>query len=499
MTKQEKAKILLNVADAYYRRGSAIQYNQLSMDRVVRVTPRRQKFFSPEAATEQSVHFLDCATFVWVVYYEAFGLKMPADLTWQMTEVVKPRVYYRGFTHSETDTERQQIEADIREKLEPGDLMVYARTSGSGHAMLYIGNGRFMHCTYKNQDGDYDYAGLCNRFHDGGSLYIDSIDGLFTKPDDTPASKRSIFRDNVKCFAVLRPLDNVNEPTTNTKLRLANSPDLDFSVLSSVYGGQTASIGDDIVYTVKICSRSSKDRTVSLNFQAPDSASLLEDSVREVTVPAGNSIEVSYRVRINDTESPLLDAPMLTANGFHVAANPILLGKNPSAESVEKLVRSFFAELEAETDVYAAACQAYSVQGISIPDTAAECFDRLFYRFDALNGDVLYRGTQNPQKDMAVYSLFGGAGVITPEMVYDGNCRTVYVSVHDLMPGDLILVSDDSLYLSTHVGFYTGDALYGDFSGNTSREFLRDEEMRRYIDSLLGRYAFVVLRPFLKV
>ena len=53
MTKKEKLDALLETAYAYYRRGAAIQYHQLSLDRVVRVTLRRKRGMPPEASTKQ--------------------------------------------------------------------------------------------------------------------------------------------------------------------------------------------------------------------------------------------------------------------------------------------------------------------------------------------------------------------------------------------------------------------------------------------------------------
>ena len=73
MTQQEKTDALLAVAKAFYDRGPCVQYDQLSMDRLLRVTPRRRRMAAPEDATRQSTLFLDCSSFVWSAYYNAFG------------------------------------------------------------------------------------------------------------------------------------------------------------------------------------------------------------------------------------------------------------------------------------------------------------------------------------------------------------------------------------------------------------------------------------------
>ena len=68
MTTDLSAAALLSAAEAFLARGDAIQYDQRSMDRVVQITPRRDKLAPPEAATVQHMLFLDCSSFVNAVY-----------------------------------------------------------------------------------------------------------------------------------------------------------------------------------------------------------------------------------------------------------------------------------------------------------------------------------------------------------------------------------------------------------------------------------------------
>lgn len=58
MIEHEKTDALLAVAKAFYDRGPCVQYDQLSMDRLLRVTPRRRRMAAPEDATRQSTLFL---------------------------------------------------------------------------------------------------------------------------------------------------------------------------------------------------------------------------------------------------------------------------------------------------------------------------------------------------------------------------------------------------------------------------------------------------------
>ena len=135
MRKEEKQRILLAVARAYYDRGVYCQYDQRSMDRVLELTPRRRKRLPPEAGNSQHTLFLDCSGYVSAIYLQAFGYELPSDLTWHMVEHVEPKVFYYEVTHEETREERERLETEIRGLLEPGDLITYQRISG-GHVIM---------------------------------------------------------------------------------------------------------------------------------------------------------------------------------------------------------------------------------------------------------------------------------------------------------------------------------------------------------------------------
>ena len=81
MEPSQKAAGLLAAAEAFLARGASIQYDQLSMDRLLRVTPRHSRCASPEEATAQHRLFLDCARFVHSVYFTAFGQELEADVS----------------------------------------------------------------------------------------------------------------------------------------------------------------------------------------------------------------------------------------------------------------------------------------------------------------------------------------------------------------------------------------------------------------------------------
>ena len=140
MTTDLSAAALLSAAEAFLARGDAIQYDQRSMDRVVQITPRRDKLAPPEAATVQHMLFLDCSFFVNAVYHTAFGRVLDADLTWHMAQMIQPCVFRWQFSHAETPEERRRISRETAALLRcVGDLVQEPRKVGAGDLVQPVG------------------------------------------------------------------------------------------------------------------------------------------------------------------------------------------------------------------------------------------------------------------------------------------------------------------------------------------------------------------------
>ena len=115
--KTMKTEALFAMAEAYFLRGEWLQYDQLSMDRVVRISPRRESFAPPEAASPSRRLHLDCSSFVWALFYMTFGYMLEADLTWHMTNYLRPEVFYYEPTHKETPECIAELKRQIAELL----------------------------------------------------------------------------------------------------------------------------------------------------------------------------------------------------------------------------------------------------------------------------------------------------------------------------------------------------------------------------------------------
>ncbi len=475
-----KTKAILTVAKAYIARGKKLQYDQRCMDRKLFLTPRRTKCMPPESATEQHTLYLDCSSYVGGIFYEAFGQELPYDLTWHMVDYLKPRLFYYERTHKETPEEVAELIQTMRNILKSGDVITYDRTSGSGHTLLYMGGDKYTHCTPHGRPDSYDYKNRKNREYEDGGVFVDSMTELLEeKLFATPST--------IKRIVIERPLDVMGEPTENTLARMGDAKDLILGVEASHCGGRHAVKGETVTYTVWI-ENQGEERTVTVEFNS---------SKQMVHLLKEEQAEINFETVVETEDGCYIETPMLTVNGLTVWVPRVLSGKAMEAEQVSRLNQRIKQEiLDGKTSIEAASC-AYEEMGIKMPEKEEEYIYRCFYLHDSTSGDVLSRRAQNPEKDLAVYSLFGGTGVTTPEMVSNPYIRCNQIRRSDLMAGDLILCGDTPYADQVYSCYYTGDQLIGSFAYGNKAEVLKEDAIDKMIDSLFGHFCFVVIRPCL--
>lgn len=490
MTTDLSVAALLAAAEAFLARGNSIQYDQRSMDRVVQITPRRDKLATPEAATEQHMLFLDCSSFVNAVYHAAFGRVLDADLTWHMAQMLQPCVFRWHASHTETPEERRRISREVTMLLRPGDLLVMDKGS-NGHVVL-IGDGVYYHCNQKGGEKGYRYDLRQEAFTPGGAVYREPLAALLNSEAPNQPDICCVFDDAVQGFCVLRPLPRMGIPTPASVARLKDAAGLYCSVLSSHPGGRSAALGETVTYTVCIHSRLASKQAVRVTFTTPASCGGEPRSVL-LALPAGETAQATFSLIVPSIDVPFLTAPTVTVNGLPVWAERVLLHVGLSSAQQRQITAAVRQAAAAGQDIWAAAAQSYALLGITLPTGVPEALTALFRRYDAVPGDVLWRLPQQPRCDASLYSFFGGTGVITPEAGGDSTIRTRRITPADLTPGDIILCSSDALFRQTAVLFLTEDGLLCQDSGQIT--LLRLEDAQQKIESLPGQFCYIVLRP----
>ncbi|MBO4880161.1 MAG: C40 family peptidase [Firmicutes bacterium] len=496
MEKKEKAAILLNTAKAYLARGPWIQYDQLSMDRIVRCSARRSAFAPPEAGTEDLPLFLDCSSFLWNCYYQTFGYMLEADLTWHMIDMLHPRVFYYELTHEETEEEQKAVCERVKGLLEPGDIVTFERTDHSGHTMLYAGEGRFLHSTQQHGFNGYQYDEMRNIFDPAGTVCEDTCERWFTPWDGSDWTKLYLLRSNVKRFSVHRPLDLAGDPTQQALARYHRAKDLVCSVTADVRPGQTVPNGNPVVYTVSVRNDGETDIAVEIEYTAKKDIVEEKQGFRVVSVQAGETEKITFTVTA-DAEKPYIEEPQVLVNGLRIWAPRVLAGTALPSECAVALVKAAAHLTGKNIDLLAMLQPVCESLGYPVPDSVSYALHTLFFLHDTEIADVVSRRPQRPEKDLCVYKLYGGTGVLTPQNASGADLRTTHITREYLQPGDMILCADDALFRKTYAVLWTGKKLIGCFEFGAVASERSGKEADRWIDTLFGRFCFAVLRPSL--
>lgn len=205
-------------------------------------------------------------------------------------------------------------------------------------------------------------------------------------------------------------------------------------------------------------------------------------------------VSVSFLAKVDSSQEVKMIGPKVTVNNLEIYVSEILVGNPIDNTMLEKITEAVKAKINDKTSAIEVASSVYGEYGIEVEDDERKNIQNCFSLHDSTKGDVLSRKIINIKKDCGVYSLYGGYGVVTPEIKTNYKVRCVKIQRRDLMAGDIILCSDDPYGNDTYSAFYTGDELTGCFQASSKPKTIRDSEI---IDSLFGRFCFVVLRPYM--
>ncbi len=445
-----KLEALRAVAKAFYDRGGWVQYDQLSMDRVWRVTPRRQKFAQPEEATAQHTLFLDCSSFVFAVFYQAFGYCLGADLTKDMMNLERIRRFHYVVSGGESERDKTRVLAEFKQCLQPGDVVVYVY-EGNGHTLLYAGEGILYHCSTNGAPSSYDYEARHDNIYPGGALNrVDS--GILFAPLDTDMHGRNyLFNPKNTAFCILRPLDEVESVSAQTLRRMKGLNDLRVELDCSHPEGRTATVGEEIIYTLKLENLAEQSQTADLRCDGHRLKVEIQPHGAEALIFKVMAAEPSKQ---GETMAP----PEVKVNGVLVPAPRVLLAG-------------------------AGCCDG------NLAFDPEKALDAIFEPLSAEEGAVYrQRGVIEPNPGL-VPGFFGGMGVITPEIEQDPGIRIHKMSFSALQAGDQI-VYREAFQSPAMSAVYLGDGLL---------EGLDREKSARFIDALFGCFCFAVLRGLINL
>ena len=370
ITREQAA--LERAALAFYDKHGFVQYDQFGMisansgDPLSVYNTRRECFATPEAVSEERITHLDCSSFVWAIYDNAFG--NAAELFPPKTGLMEPYVlkeseqgriapdmpvvYLQTIPEQErTEENQQRILDEMRAILQPGDLILYRReirekNKNGGHVVMYL-DGDY---TIEVRGGSYDYAAGKDNVEEGGAILLYPLNELLFSP---AGGKRYIFgKENVYLVSILRPLNTGKCHVTQecaARMQLAH-----LSVTKrALPEGQTVRPGQEFAFTVELNNAAafgtSEDLTVTVTdplpsnacFVSADNGGELIDGVvtwKDIPIANGETRALQYTVKVS-AENGFVTSGRGAVNGLPFGYRDIEIAKDLTDAQCAELLR----------------------------------------------------------------------------------------------------------------------------------------------------------------
>ncbi|MBR5139688.1 MAG: C40 family peptidase, partial [Clostridia bacterium] len=348
--------IVREVAYAYYRQGSQIYYDQ----------SWRATNFSPEEATAQKHLNLDCSSYVNSVYYEAFGynvLGVPISQKGPTTEnftsyardnlgIAKDVIGYWETADYTDAAVQKQLLLDIQSSLEVGDIIVFRRgktEATSGHTLIYVGGGKFLHstgskCTYDEANPESSKDVCSKTEYQNGTIGLLNTSELFTNTSSSRYLFKKTDSETIFTFCQIRPLALNLTPTEKTENRVKIAGvDVEKTVSPGV--GAAVCRGETITYTLEIKNYSSNRYTgvifeeiLSENVEFVSGSDCIrldgQRLIADLTIAGGDHFVISWTVRVKaDAENGArIESKNTTIGGMNIFATENYVSAYTDAE-----------------------------------------------------------------------------------------------------------------------------------------------------------------------
>ena len=340
-------KALIATAEAYLLRGDRTQYSDDGQG----ANRYEGTIKQPEDYTVDQYGYTNCAYFTYDVHWATYGYAAKAILSSSEKLQVQNNTKYladaaayqwdpetktggnastifycepmvkSGSTWVSNMTEQEQAEAKqyIIDNLRPGDIICIRRTTGSGHAMLYAGNGTIIH----SSGSSYSSSNKTDTHE--ASVRFRMVADLF----DPTIYNETSYVFNLESFSIVR-LQNLKTDaaaTENTLNRINNMQGIIGEKVASTAMGKTVNAGDTITYTFHIFNTNDTAKQVEIKdvlsehvvFLHADNGGIRNgnDISWNLNIPAKTRISMSYTVEVKDGVATYtaIDGSKATING----------------------------------------------------------------------------------------------------------------------------------------------------------------------------------------
>ena len=344
----ELEKALIATAEAYLLRGDRTQYtDDMTGTSIYRWETAVKQ---PEDYTVDQYGYTNCAAFTHDVHWATYGVAPKAKNTsgssvtlnttanlassaaygWNADTLKgnnKSTVYYctpmaknasGDYVSTMTAAQQEAAKQQIISLLRPGDIICIRRTTGSGHAMLYVGNGTIIHSSGSS------YSDTNKTDTHEASIRFRMVADLF----DASIYNETSYVFNLVSFSIVRPQNlTTAKISTNTANRVNNMQGIIGEKISSTAMGKTVNPGDTITYTFYVFNTNKSAKTVSIKdvlsqhvtfVSATNNGSVSGSNISwSINVPAETRISVSYTVKVKSGVAAYtaIDGSKATING----------------------------------------------------------------------------------------------------------------------------------------------------------------------------------------
>ena len=339
-TLENRQIALTETALAFYYQNPFVQYENKVLTIGEPASARDNMSLTPEMCGADAPIYSVCSDYCHKVAKQTLGVEMmelPAYkfLTDSITKLPAddPLVVYK-YGGEDGNQDIGTVKRDILDTVQPGDMLVYYRKSGSGHAVLYTGK------LFDDDPSDFLECG-------GGHMDMNKL----TDPREATGA---ILRNHLERYTLvekwferldrcvlLRPAkleSGVLTPAAQVRLRY---PHMELHKSFSRPIQQTLTPGETVTVTVSVTNHSHADYTefylsepVPLGLTASAPVGFTEQDGNMVwlgTVPQGQTVKLSYDVvisgNIGDTvtfESGFVDGMLPTRKAVFRLAHPLL-------------------------------------------------------------------------------------------------------------------------------------------------------------------------------
>ena len=343
-------KQLIATAESYLLRGDRNQYT----DDMTGISQFRWQTSTmlPEDCTVDLYGYSNCAAFTHDVHWATYGISPkakntsgssvglyttenlassaargwnPETLTGSNASTIfycTPKVKDANGVYQSTMTAEEQAATKelIISLLRPGDIICIRRTSGSGHAMLYAGNGTIIHSSGSS------YSDTNKTDTHEATIRFRMVEDLF----DPSIYNSTSYVFNLVSFSIVRPQNlypTTAVATENTLNRVENMKGVIAEKITSTAMGKTVNCGDEITYTFHIFNTNKTEKAFAIRdvldenvtFVSATNGGVCEGSnvSWDIVVAPETRVSVSYTVKVKDglANYTSIDGTKATING----------------------------------------------------------------------------------------------------------------------------------------------------------------------------------------